>query len=60
MKRKFEEEKLEPCKRIKENNSCDLEQEEFYTIEMFIREYISKTRRKKELKNKKKVVKYND
>ncbi len=60
MKRKNEEEHIIDCKRIKENQESDLEQEEFYTIEAFIREYISKTRRKKELKNKKKIVKYND
>ncbi len=57
MKRKFEGNQIINCKRIKENKSCescDVEEEEFYTIDSFIREYIFKLRKKKQLKNKKK------
>jgi hypothetical protein len=61
MKRKSEDEEITISKRVKiHDDGSYSEEEEYYTIESFIREYILKSRKKKELKNKKNITKSND
>ena len=61
MKRKSEDEEITISKRVKiHDDGSYSEEEEYYTIESFLREYILKSRKKKELKNKKNITKSND